>query len=121
MTSVQGQCRANVNSIDRGASLAARKVSFMRSPTLKHNWKFMSSKLGSQFSMMCGDSQLGQQIWEAVRRTWASALRYAQRSVRDPSVAAECLEDAAAAVLRANREKLDGVRNLDAYLLRAFA
>jgi DNA-directed RNA polymerase specialized sigma24 family protein len=69
--------------------------------------------------MMREDSQLGQKVWEAVRRTWASALRYAP--VRDPSVVAECLEDAGAAVLRANREKLEQIRNLDAYLLRAFA
>ena len=31
------------------------------------------------------------------------------------------MEDAAASVLRANRENLERVRNLDAYLLRAFA
>jgi hypothetical protein len=78
----------------------------------------MSSRLGSQ---LWEDSQLGQKVWEAVRRTWDSALRYAQRFVSDPSVVADCLEDAAAAVLRAKPEKLERVRNLDAYLLRAFA
>jgi DNA-directed RNA polymerase specialized sigma24 family protein len=81
----------------------------------------MSSRLGSQFWTILEDSPLGQKIWEAVRRTWVSALRYAQRSVRDPAVVADCLEDAAASVLRANRENLERIQNLDAYLLRAFA
>jgi hypothetical protein len=51
-----------------------------------------------------------------------SALRYAQRNhVCDSSVVAGGLEDAAEAVLRVNGGKLERIRNLDAYLFRAFA
>src|SRR5579862_9458631 len=71
--------------------------------------------------MECEDS-VRQKLWEAVQRMWIAALRYAERRhVRDSSVVAEKLEDAAEAVLRATRGKLEGVRNLDAYLFRAFA
>jgi DNA-directed RNA polymerase specialized sigma24 family protein len=70
--------------------------------------------------MECEDSVSGK-VWEAVQRMSVSALRYAERYyVRDPSVVAGSLEDAAEAMLRVNRGNLERVRNLDAYLLRAF-
>jgi hypothetical protein len=81
----------------------------------------MPSRLGSRLWIACEDS-VGRKVWEAVQRMSVSALRYAQRNyVRDSSVVAGSLEDAAEAVLRVNRGKLERVRNLDAYLLRAFA
>jgi hypothetical protein len=68
------------------------------------------------------EDSVGRKVWEAVERMSVSALRYAQRNhVCDSSVVAGGLEDAAEAVLRVNSGKLERIRNLDAYLFRAFA
>src|SRR6185312_17467753 len=51
------------------------------------------------------------------------AIRHAERESIDPAVAANLLEEAAAAVSRALRARRDNeapVRNLEAYLFRAF-
>jgi len=67
------------------------------------------------------EDSVARKVWESVQRTSISALRYAERHyVGDSSLVAQSLEDAAESVLRANRGKLERVRNLDAYLLRAF-